>query len=87
MLPKDYPPYRTVYTYFRQWGAKPFLDEPSLLEEILYQKVASHRVSDEREEKTTLLIIDAQSVKMPIQRVKKATMRVKKYQASNGILP
>lgn len=32
MLPKDYPPYRTVYTYFRQWGAKPFLDEPSLLE-------------------------------------------------------
>ena len=63
MLPKDYPPYRTVYTYFRQWGAKPFLDEPSLLEEILYKKVASHRVSDEREEKTTLLIIDAQSVK------------------------
>ena len=63
MLPKDYPPYHTVYTYFRQWGAKPFLDEPSLLEKILYEKVASYRVSDEREEKTSLLIVDAQSVK------------------------
>ena len=23
-LPHDYPPYHTVYTSFREWGAKPF---------------------------------------------------------------
>jgi len=65
MLPKDYPPFHTVYTYFRQWGAKPFDDQPSLLESWLQDLVVAARVSDGRPEKTSLLIVDAQSVKNP----------------------
>ena len=45
------------------WGAKPFADQPSLLESLLQELVAAERLADGREEKTTLLIADAQSVK------------------------
>ena len=63
MLPSDYPKSHTVYTYFRQWGAKPYDDQPSVLEMLLHNQVVSHRLSDNRLEKTSLLIVDAQSVK------------------------
>jgi transposase len=63
MLPTDYPPYHTVYTYFRQWAAKPFSDQPSLLESLLQELVVAARLADERAEQPTLLIVDAQSVK------------------------
>ena len=63
MLPADYPPPHTVYTYFRQWAAKPFTDRPSLLESLLQDLVVAARLADGRAEKPTLLIVDAQSVK------------------------
>ena len=43
MLPHDYPPYHSVYTYFRQWGAKPFADQPSLLERLQQQLLEAER--------------------------------------------
>jgi transposase len=58
MLPKYFPCYKTVYSYFRQWGATPFADRPSLLESLLQGLVAV-----ERKERATFLIADAQSVK------------------------
>lgn len=33
MLPSDFPKWRTVYTYFCQWNAKPSEKELSLLEQ------------------------------------------------------
>jgi transposase len=63
MLPHDYPPSHTVYTYFRQWGAKPFADQPSLLERLQQRLLEAEREADGRKAKTTLLIADAQSVK------------------------
>ena len=35
MLPSDFPKWRTVYTYFCQWNAKPSEKELSLLEQAL----------------------------------------------------
>ena len=35
MLPSDFPPWRTVHEYFRQWSAKPVGEGPSLLEGAL----------------------------------------------------
>jgi transposase len=49
MLPRDYPPHHTVYSYFRQWGAKPFADQPSLLERL--QQLEAEREADGREKK------------------------------------
>jgi len=61
-LPHDYPAHHTVYTYFRQWAAKPYDDQPSLLERLLEQQVEAARAADGRAKKTTFLIVDAQSV-------------------------
>lgn len=61
-LPHNHPAHHTVYTYFRQWAAKPFEDQPSLLEKLLQEQVAAARVADERPKKTTFIILDAQSV-------------------------
>ena len=51
MLPHDYPPHHSVYTYFRQWGAKPFADQPSLLERLQDPLVAAEREAQGREKK------------------------------------
>ncbi|MGV6808651.1 MAG: IS5 family transposase [bacterium] len=61
-LPSDYPPYHSVYTYFRQWSAKPFEDQPSLLEQLQHTLVEGERQADNRK-KTSLIIMDSQSVK------------------------
>ena len=61
-LPHDYPAHHTVYTCFRQWAAKPYPDQPSLLERLLEAQVEAVRVADDREKNTTFLIMDAQSV-------------------------
>lgn len=51
MLPHDYPPHHTVYTYFRQWGAKPFADQPSLLERLQQSLLEAEREADGRKKK------------------------------------
>ena len=63
MLPHNYPKWTTVYSYYRQWGAKPIETEPSLLESLLQEEVMKHRLKEGRTAKTSLCIIDAQSVK------------------------
>ena len=35
MLPKDFPDWRTVYKYFRQWSERANPDQASLLEQVL----------------------------------------------------
>ena len=62
MLPKEFPHWRTVYDYFRLWKNKPASGQPSLLESILSELVEEHRVTDDRNEKTSFIIIDSQSV-------------------------
>lgn len=63
MLPKDFPKYRTVYSCFRQWGAKPFAGQPSLPESLLEELTANERQASGRTESPSLLIADAQSIK------------------------
>ena len=63
MLPKDFPPWQTVYSYFKIWKQKPDNTSDSLLETILTQLVTEHRVADGRTEETSYIIIDSQSVK------------------------
>lgn len=41
MLPSDFPKWRTVHEYYRQWG-KRANKEPSLLEQILKKKLARY---------------------------------------------
>lgn len=62
MLPKEFPHWRTVYDYFRLWKNKPDVDQPSLLETILTMTVEKHRIADDREAKTSFIIVDSQSV-------------------------
>ena len=62
-LPHDYPAPHTVYTYFRQWAAKPHADQPSLLEQLLVKQVELARSEDKREQQTPFLILDAQSIR------------------------
>jgi hypothetical protein len=35
MIPSDFPPKSTVYTYFKQWKEKPMEEGMSLLEQAL----------------------------------------------------
>ncbi len=57
MLPKDFPPWQTVYGYFRAWIASGFWEH---VHDVLYRAV---RNLEGREESPTLAIIDAQSTK------------------------
>lgn len=64
MLPDGFPKWRTVHQYFLDWGRLP--DDgngQSLLGHCLATLVAQARLGDGRKEKTSLLIVDAQSVK------------------------
>ncbi len=62
-LPSDFPPKITVYDYFKQWKTRPSDTEPSLLEQVLKKWVGEVRINQGRHEKTTFVIVDAQSVK------------------------
>jgi len=57
MLPKDFPPWQTVYRYFRNWRKNGTWER---IHDVLYQAV---RDLEGREESPTLAIIDAQSTK------------------------
>jgi putative transposase len=57
MLPKDFPPWKTVYGYFRR------LSLLGIWEKVLADLVAKKRVKQGRNEHPSLLIIDAQSVR------------------------
>ena len=57
MLPKDFPPWKTVYGYFRR------LCHLGVWEKVLHELVKIKRVQVGRNENPSLLIIDAQSIK------------------------
>lgn len=57
-LPKDFPPWQTVYTYFHAWSRL------EVLENINNALVSQVRVSEGREAQPSLVIIDSQSVKL-----------------------
>ena len=52
-----------VYKYFRQWYTQPSEEAPSLLEQALKNAVGQARIQCGRNEKTSFVILDAQSVK------------------------
>lgn len=57
MLPKNFPPWQTVYGYFRDWIRTGLWER---IHDTLYRAV---RILEGREESPTLAIIDAQSAK------------------------
>lgn len=57
-LPKDFPPWQTVYTYFQAWSRL------EVLEKINSALVSQVRLSEGREAEPSLVIIDSQSVKL-----------------------
>ena len=57
MLPKDFPPWKTVYGYFRR------LSLLGVWEQVLKELVKTRRIQSGRNEHPSLLIIDSQSVK------------------------
>ena len=61
-LPSDFPKWRTVHSYFAQWS-EPGQDGVSLLERALKNQVDAAREKQGRNASSTLLIVDAQSVK------------------------
>ena len=63
MIPKDFPKWRTVHSYFQQWSEPRTDEEPSLLEQALKNQVCEARTKQGRQEKTSFAIVDAQSVK------------------------
>ena len=76
-LPGDFPKWRTVHSYFQRWS-EPRENGISLLEEALKNQVVAERRKQGRNEATTFLIIDAQSVRTRIPLWKKATMLARK---------
>jgi transposase len=63
MLPGDFPKWRTVHEYFRIWSKPSLGGGPSLLEQVQLLLVEEVRQRDLRSPPTSLLIIDAHSVK------------------------
>jgi len=61
MLPPDFRKWRTVHSYFQIWSEP--REDGSLLEQALKKQVAAAREKLARNAQTTLLIVDAQSVK------------------------
>ena len=62
MLPSDYPKWRSVHAYFQIWSEERD-GKVSILEEALKKIVGEVRSSNGRKEKTSYIIVDAQSVK------------------------
>jgi len=48
LLPHDDPSHHAVYTYFRQWGAKPIADQASVLERLQHRLTEAEREAQGR---------------------------------------
>lgn len=79
MLPKDFPPYQTVYRFFRAWS------KDGTWERI--HKALRDRVRQKagREASPSAAIIDSQSAKTTEKGVPKGTMRARKSKGASGI--
>jgi hypothetical protein len=63
MLPKEFPKWRTCHYYFTIWSEKTNDSSESVLEKVLKKIVREIRQNNDRDEKSSFIIIDAQSVK------------------------
>jgi len=61
-LPHDFPKWQNVYYHFRIWK-RPGEDGETLLDKVLRKLVEAERVKNERNEQTTMIIVDSRSVK------------------------
>jgi len=80
-LPKDFPPWKTVYHYFREWTLDGSLQQ---LHDHLRSQV---RRKAGKAEQPTALIIDSQSVKTGQKGGQKAGMKPRRPKAESAILP
>jgi transposase len=62
MLPGDFPKWEVVYFYFQIWSNQEG-EEKSILEQALQASVNELRAKSGRQQETSMIIIDSQSVK------------------------
>ncbi len=79
LLPHDFPPWGTVYTYFRQWKTD---GTWKAIHDTLHERV---RKQDGRESEPSAAIIDSQSVKTTEKGASKAMTQRNKSRVVNGI--
>ncbi len=63
MLPADFPKWRTVHEYFRLWSQEDKAEGSSLLDRLLKELVVEERISNDRDEEPSCVIVDSQTVK------------------------
>ena len=79
MLPSDFPPYQTVYHYFRAWKKDgTWTKVHDTLRDLLRQK-------EGREASPSAAILDSQSAKTTEKGAPEATMRGRKSTGASGI--
>lgn len=78
-LPQEFPPWKTVYTYFKKWK------DQNLFEEINHHLRKNLRILLGRNEEPTAAIIDSQSVKTVEKGGSKAMMEPRRLKDAKGI--
>ena len=78
LLPHDFPPWSTVYTYFRQWKTDGTWKE---IHDTLHEKL---RKRAGREEEPSAAIIDSQSVKTTEKGVSRVSMFTNRSKVANA---
>lgn len=79
MLPRDFPPYQTVYDYFRGWRQDgTWTKVHDALRDLVRKK-------EGREVSPSAAILDSQSAKTTEKGAPRATMQAKKSKAASGI--
>jgi len=61
-LPHDFPKWQNVYYHFRQWKAVGE-DRESIIDKVQRKLVEAERIKNERDEQTTMIIVDSKSTK------------------------
>jgi putative transposase len=78
-LPHDFPPWKTVYTYFRNWK------QAGIFEKINYVLIKQARSKIGRNEKPSACIADSQSVKTTEKGGSRVMMEQRKLKVERGI--
>jgi len=78
-LPHDFPSWKTVYTYFRNWKRR------GLFEKINYDLIKQNRLRMGRNANPSACIVDSQSVKTTEKVGSKDMMGLKKLRVAKGM--